>query len=157
VNKKITSLHRYALTLSVLGSSNHCQIPKRCKLLLVGSKKLDHGWLVAVFGVFRATDPTQLSRRNSENVQTRRLIKKTGRFFADFSFFSRKSVHSARLALTTLRIRLNSTQLPDELSSVQLSRIGRSEPGLSFTVSSSIAQTTMLACSANSGAQHEQH
>ena len=57
--------------------------------------------------------------------RTLRLTKKFG-----FSvFLSRKSDHSASGAMIALTIRLNSTQLP-----VELSRIGRSDHGLRETI-----------------------
>jgi len=49
------------------------EIPKRRHLLLVSTKKLDHNWLFAAFG---EPDPTELSRRNSENVQNSTSDKK---------------------------------------------------------------------------------
>jgi len=59
---------------------------------------------------------THLSRRGSEHVQNSATDKNS--FFNQFfsAFLSRKSDHSASGAMITLTIRLNSTQLPVELS-----------------------------------------
>jgi len=52
------------------------EISKRTNWYWSVAKKLDHNWLFSVFGVFRAPDPTQLSHRNSENVQNSTTDKK---------------------------------------------------------------------------------
>ena len=102
-------------------------------------KWLCNDWrLSAVFSVLMAPDPTQLSRTNSDNVQNSTTDKKLSDFSPISVFFSRKSVQSAGLALNTLKIRLNSTQLPDELS-----RIGRCELALKHNGTAYILLITM--------------
>jgi len=60
---------------------------------------LGHDGLFRVFGMFKAPDPTQLSRRNSENVPNSTTDKKLIDFSSISVFFSHKSVQGSRLAL----------------------------------------------------------
>ena len=146
--------------LSILGSSNHCQLveavlQKNFSSQVVGGKAGLSKAAHQETGFHNTTGCLQFSAYSespSESTQSKKFWKCSQldnwqklRDFSSISFFSVVTAFRAPdslwpkdlviyglyfYALTTLTIRLNSTQLPVELSWVQWSRIGRSEPEL---------------------------